>query len=133
MPTDVNVKVRVWKVYFGIFAFPVENDKYEDIWWKKAPVGDGWIGAFFVWDFSWRPGHGWRNAGKAYIAYNLPSAQDLNVKNVTILQNGSVQILFDDNSTRILSFEDFEGFGNVSSETVSFKHLFGNLYIVRRG
>jgi len=132
IPTDVDVKVRVWKVYFGIFAFPVENEKYNDIWWKKAPVGDGWIGAFFVWGFSWRPGHGWRNADTAYIAYNLPSANDLAIKNVTILENGSVRILFNDNSTRILSFEDFEGFGNVSSETVSFKHLFGNLYIVRR-
>ena len=131
MPTDVDVKVTVYKVYFGIFAF--KYAEYDDIWWKKKEVGDGWIGAFFVWDFSWRPGHGWRKAGRAYIAYNLPSAQDLNVKNVTVLQNGSVQILFDDNSTRILSFEDFEGFGNVSSETVSFKHIIGNLYLVRRG
>ena len=131
IPTDVDVKVTVYKVYFGIFAF--KYAEYNDIWWKKKEVGDGWIGAFFVWDFSWRPGHGWRPAKKAYIAYNLPSAQDLNVKNVTILQNGSVQLLFNDNSTRILSFEDFEGFGNVSSETVSFKHIIGNLYIVRRG
>ena len=131
IPTDVDVKVTVYKVYFGIFAF--KYAEYDDIWWKKKEVGDGWIGAFFVWDFSWRPGHGWRKAGRAYIAYNLPSAQDLNVKNVTVLQNGSVQILFDDNSTRILSFEDFEGFGNVSSETVSFKHIIGNLYLVRRG
>ncbi len=133
VPTDVDVKVQVWKVYFGLFAFPVENSKYNDIWWKKAPIGDGWIGAFFVWDFSWRPGHGWRKAGKAYIAYNLPSAQDLNVQNVTILQNGSVRILFDDNSTRILSFEDFEGFGNVTVENVTFRHVVGSLYLVRRG
>jgi len=132
VPTDVDVKVKVWKVYFGIFAFPIENEKYNDIWWKKAEVGDGWIGAFFVWDFSWRPGHGWRKADKAYIAYNLPSAQDLNVKNATILQNGSVRLFFNNNSTRILSFDEFEGFGNVTVENVTFSHVIGSLYLVRR-
>ncbi|WP_297090859.1 hypothetical protein [Thermococcus sp.] len=131
VPTDVDVKVQVWKVYLGIFAFPYAT--YDDIWWKKEKVGDGWIGAFFVWDFSWRPGHGWRPAGKAYIAYNLPSAQDLNVKNVTILQNGSVQVLFNDNTTKLLSFEEFEGFGNMTVENVTFRHLVGNLYLVKRG
>ena len=133
IPTDVDVKVKVMKVYFGIFAFPVENEKYNDIWWKKAEVGDGWIGAFFVWDFSWRPGHGWRPAKKAYIAYNLPSAQDLNVKNVTILQNGSVRLLLNDNTTKLLSFEDFEGFGNVEKVNVTFRHVIGSLYLVKRG
>ena len=130
-PTDVDVKVTVYKVYFGIFAF--KYAEYEDIWWKKKEVGDGWIGAFFVWGFSWSPGHGWRNASTAYIAYNLPSAQDLNVKNVTILENGTVRLLFNDDSTKILSFGDFEGFGRIATENVTFKHLFGNLYIVRRG
>lgn len=131
VPTDVDVKVTVYKVYFGIFAF--KYAEYDDIWWKKKEVGDGWIGAFFVWDFSWRPGHGWRPAGKAYIAYNLPSAQDLNVKNVTILQNGTVRLLFDDNTTKLLSFEEFEGFGNIKVENVTFRHLVGSLYLVKRG
>ena len=130
-PTDVDVTVTVYKVYFGIFAFPYAT--YDDIWWKKREVGDGWIGAFFVWGFSWSPGHGWRKAEKAYIAYNLPSGRDLAVKNVTILQNGSVQILLDDNSTRILSFEDFEGFGGITTENVTFRHVIGSLYIVKRG
>ena len=137
IPTDVNVKVRVWKVYFGIFAFPVENDKYNDIWWKKAPVGDGWIGAFFVWDFSWRPGHGWRKAGKAYIAYNLPSANDMSTKNaienVTILQNGSVRVFYLNGTTQTLDFSEFEGLGNITAENVTFRHLIGSLYLVKRG
>lgn len=133
IPTDVDVKVRVMKVYFGIFAFPVEDDSYNDIWWKKAPVGDGWIGAFFVWDFSWKPGHGWRKAGKAYIAYNLPSAQDLSVQNVTILQNGSVRVLYANGTTKTLDFSEFEGFSGVETVNVTFKHLIGSLYLVRRG
>lgn len=114
IPTDVDVKVRVWKVYFGIFAFPVENDQYADIWWKKAPVGDGWIGAFFVRGFSWRPGRGWRDAEKAYIAYNLPSAQDMSVENTTALQNTTIQL-------------------PIKVENVTFRHLIGGLYLVKRG
>jgi len=142
IPTDVDVSIEVWKIYFGIFAFPVENSRYSDIWWKKAQVGDGWVGAFFVWDFSWRPGHGWRNASTAYIAYNLPSAKDMRIdnttktlSNVTILQNGTLQLLFTDNTTALVSFEEFENLTRkgLEAQNWTFRHLVGPLYLVKKG
>ncbi|MBO8175751.1 MAG: hypothetical protein H0Z18_10885 [Thermococcus sp.] len=128
IPRHVDVKVTVYKVYFGIIALHYAT--YDDIWWTKEKVGDGWIGAFFVWNFDWKRS-GTSVAKKAYIAYNLPSAQDLNVKNVTILENGTVELLFEDNSTKLLSFEDFEGFGNVTVVNATYK-CFRSLCIVRK-
>ncbi|ANF22060.1 hypothetical protein [Thermococcus piezophilus] len=129
IPREVTVKVTVYKVYLGIFAF--KYAEYDDIWWTKEKIGDGWIGAFFVWGFDWKR-TGWSNATKAYIAYNLPSASDLNIKNVTILENGTVRLLFDDNTTKLMSFEEFEGFGNVTVVDVTYKHIIKSLYIVRK-
>ncbi|MFA4701494.1 hypothetical protein [Pyrococcus kukulkanii] len=128
IPRHVDVKVTVYKVYFGIIALHYAT--YNDIWWTRKEVGDGWIGAFFVWGFDWKRS-GVSQAKKAYIAYNLPSAQDLAIKNVTILENGTVKMLFEDNSTKLLSFEEFESFGNITVKNVTFKHIIGPLYIVR--
>lgn len=111
---DVDVKVRVWKVYFGIFVFLVENDQYVDIWWKKVLVGDGWIGVFFVWGFSWRLGCGWRDVEKVYIVYNLLSVQDMSVENIIVFQNIMIQFL-------------------IKVENVIFCYLIGGFYLVKRG
>ncbi len=129
IPRHVDVKVTVYKVYFGIIALHYAT--YEDIWWTREKVGeDGWIGAFFVWGFDWKRS-GVSQAEKAYIAYNLPAANDLGVKNVTILQNETVLLDFD-NYTKELSFEDFEGFGNITVVNVTYKHIIGPLYLVRK-
>lgn len=130
IPREVTVKASVYKVYFGIIA--LYQGQTDDIWWDKAEIGkDAWIGAFWISGFDWKRS-GWSNATKAYIAYNLPAAEDMSKNyNVTILQNGSIKLEFP-NETKILTIEEFEGFGNITVVNVTYKHLIGSLYLVRK-
>jgi len=82
IPTDVDVKVIVYKVYFGLIAF--YYGEYEDIWWKKEKIGDGWIGGFFVSGFDWKWFGGESDVKCAYIAYNSPSIDNLAAEDVNL-------------------------------------------------
>jgi len=79
IPRNVDVSVKVYKVWFGMFAFP--QNEYQDVWWSKGRVGNsGWTGSFFVSGFSW---NWWGTAEKpvsrAWLAYNSPDIFDMSV------------------------------------------------------
>lgn len=81
VPTGVDVRVKVYKVYFGVIALPY--NEYDDIWWTKEKVGSGWTGDFFVWNFDWKWFGEDSDVGTAYIAYDSPDITDLSAENLT--------------------------------------------------
>jgi len=87
IPTDVDINVEVYKVYFGFFAVPY--DQYDDIWWKKGEIGSGWIGGFFVSGFDWKWLGGESDVRYAWIAYNSPSIDDLSASDLNLTQSAS--------------------------------------------
>jgi len=83
IPTGVDVRVEVYKVYFGLIAF--YEGEYQDVWWSRGRIGDGWAGSFFVSGFKWRWWGGESDVKRAYIAYNSPSVASMQL-NETLLQ-----------------------------------------------
>ncbi len=78
VPTGVDVRVELYKVYFGILA--IYQGESEDIWWTKSYFsrdGEGWIGAFFVSGFEWKLLGGESEVRTAWVCWNTPSASDL--------------------------------------------------------
>jgi|Deesub1362A_J573_1020465.scaffolds.fasta_scaffold00418_23 hypothetical protein len=109
IPTGVDIKVEVYKVYFGILAL-YQGEK-EDIWWTKSYFsrdGQGWVGDFFISGFEWKLLGGESEVSTAWVCWNTPSASDLPVESLNFSQNyqinGSVKVVKDWNSLVRLRF-----------------------------
>ena len=121
IPTGVDVTVEVYKIYFGLIAF--YEGEYQDIWWTRGRIGDGWTGSFFVAGFKWRWWGGESDVERAYIAYNSPSIGDLATQNRTALLEGFNESL------------EVQGLEGLELEVVDWdgmeKTKLGSMYILR--
>ncbi|WP_048148963.1 hypothetical protein [Palaeococcus ferrophilus] len=135
IPRHVDVKAKAYRVYFGLFALQVEEN--DDIWWTwwrpYGSKGPG-LGAFWVSGFDWKRS-GVSEAKKACIAYDLPKSEDilsLDYENMTILENGTVQIVLENGTELFRDFDEVFKIKEIRTGSFEFKHLIGPLYLVRK-